>query len=583
MSRRASRPFSLTRLAPLAALASCALAAGAFAAQQPAGPAASQTETGTYLSIFWLVMVFLALCGWGYATGWISEDAAGVGLDNRKWVSIMTGAGALGLLLIVLIHGVLVFLMILGVAGATLYYIYMRDEVVPSKFRILFHKEAGAAPLVKAAGVQSARFTGKEAAEPAKEVRLNVRVVNSAGKSLDDFVAAQPAMEEAIGVLAETICNAVALHARAVRIEPGPGEFPVTFDMDDVFAPATTLEPEIGQAILAGTARFAGLGGKGKAVAPLTVTTAEGQTFEITAKAIKGKAGPAILFLMPDWTKDIYKGGLAAMGMHPAMIERVKKVVATGGTTMLITGLPRSGRTSTFHGAIAQVDIFTTDVVLLEKDPIHDLDQVKRQKVDLDSTEAFHAVWATLLREEPNVVGVDELRNARIATPLVEFAAKGGRLVAVLEASSSTDAVERLCKAVKPNLLAKTFACALNQKLIRKLCDACKEEVEPNPQLLAKLKIPPQEAGTWFRPVGCEQCLNTGYRGRTAIYEMLVMTEELRAALAGGQTKADALRKAAGTKGIRTLYQDGLLKVQQGITSFDELRRIVKQTQEQAG
>ena len=583
MVRSATQRFERRRvpLAACAAVALAAMAAGAALAAQPGAPggvpgagAAAQAPSGAYMNWFWLLLMFVGSAAWFYVTGWVSEDAAGVGMDERVWTGIFLGVGAFGILLVLLLHGALVFLLLAGLTGTFVFYVQKRNERVPENFRIFTRFGLG-----KGEGKpgMAVRAKGEAAEEGELTHGLGATVKNSSGQSLEEFVAQQPQMQEAATALAGILGEAIYQRARAIRVETGKEQFPVQFDMDEVLAQAMALERSVGQAALACIARFAGLGGKGKAVAKVSVSTKEGDTVEMTVKGIKTQAGPAIVLTLPDPTKDVYKGGLSALGMHEAMHERVKLLLTTPGTAALITGPPQSGRTCTIHAAIGEIDIFTTDVTVLEKKLVHEMDQVTRHEVDLDSPEKFEALFESVRREEPNVLMVDELTNLKIAPSLLEYAAGGGRLVATMQASSAAEAVERIALEVKGDLLSKSLTAVLNQRLIRRLCEQCREPMTPSPKLLAKLNIPPEEVGTWFKAVGCEKCMNTGYRGRTALYEMLVVSDEVRGVLAGGKATAASVRKAAGPKGIRTLQQDGLLKVRQGMTSFEELRRVLKQ------
>jgi general secretion pathway protein E len=110
----------------------------------------------------------------------------------------------------------------------------------------------------------------------------------------------------------------------------------------------------------------------------------------------------------------------------------------------------------------------------------------------------------------------------------------------------------------------------------RKLCVNCREPVEPDPGTLAKLKIGAEHAGPWYAPVGCEACLNTGYRGRTGIFGMLILTDPVKSVLRQDGATPEALRKAAGEAALRTMYQDGIGKVVAGITTLSEIQRVLQ-------
>jgi len=578
------RPFRSK--AALLASAAAALFAGEALAQSGSAPAAELLgEGGFYVSPVWLALLIPAVGGWLYLTSWLADDAMGIGMRYRNWTTAFTAAGLVGFALALLVHPALVFVMAVGITGLFGGYVRIRNARVPADFQILTKipgmatgkapPKRGPTPAPSAAAGPAVRTAPAAAAAP-QQPHVEVNLTNQAGKTLADLLASEPAFEEAAGVLGDLIARACAAQAMGLRIEPGEEQFAVLFKLDDMMHPVDTLAPELGPPVIACLARFFHLGGKGKAAGSGTVRLPGGREVALKVRGVKSKAGPAVVISLPDWHKDIYKGGLGVLGMHPAMAQRLEKLIAAANTTILISGPPRSGRTSTFHAALSLIDIFTTDVTTLETRPEHELDQVQRHEVNVGSLEAVQKLLPSILREEPDVIGADELIAPRVAAPLLEFAADGRRLQATTESGSAAEAVEKILHGVQPQLLSRTLACVLNQRLIRKLCEECKEPIEPNPQLLAKLKINPSNPGTWFRPVGCEQCLGAGYSGRTALYEMLIASDAVRKLITAGKASAAAIRKVAGEKGIRTLYQDALLKIQQGVTSLQEVRRVLK-------
>ncbi len=526
-----------------------------------------QAEGGTYLSLFWLPFMILCVAVWLYLTAWVCDDAMGVGISYPKWTSIMLGAGAFGLLWMLLVHGAFGFLVLACVGGATVLYIQVRNQAVPEQFKLFSKKHAermvGKLPFVK----------DQEAVE---KTRLEIHVVNQEQKLLAEFVAARPELSEAAAVVGDLIARASLMRARSIRIEPSAEGYAARFNLDGVAHNVESVPPELGQAILVCVASFAGFESKGKAAGQLVASLPGEDKVVIEARGVKTDSGPAIVLFLPDWTEDLYRGGLAALGMHKAMVDKVMKVAGSSGTALLVSGSPASGLTTTLHAIISQIDIFTTDIVTLEKKTQHELAQVVRREVDLDSHEAFLQVLQAVLREEPHVIAVDGLRRARDWIPLFQFTAQGGRLLGTIKAVSSGQAVQRLLVRADANLVSRGLSTVLNQRLIRRLCEHCKEPIEPPAGLLEKLGIDPARAGTWFRPVGCEQCLSCGYFGRTAIFEMLIVNDDVRRVIAGGKASAEAIKKAAGKQVLRTLYKDGLLKVRQGITTLEEIRRVLR-------
>jgi type II secretory ATPase GspE/PulE/Tfp pilus assembly ATPase PilB-like protein len=394
---------------------------------------------------------------------------------------------------------------------------------------------------------------------------------------MEDFVAGHPELAEAARWLADLIERASLARARAVRVEPVGAEHVVRFNLDGVFRNTDSMPAELGQALLRCAARFpGGKGGAGAAGGPMTALLRGEEKVEVAARAIKGSKGPVLVLSFPDWTRKLYKGGLSALGMHPSMAEKLAQATRNPGSAVIISGPPGSGRTSTLHAALSQIDIYTTNIITLERKIEHELEQVVRHEVDMESAETFQKALADVLREEPHVIAVDELTTARQGAPLFAYAAGGGRLLAAMQVEDSGQAVQRLLLGGDAELVSKALICVLNQRLLRKLCEHCKEPTEPNRRLLGKLEIDPRRPGTWFKPVGCERCMNVGYWGRTAIFEFLLVNDVVRKVISGGNPSAEAIRRAAGKEGLRSLFSDGVLKVRQGITTIEEVQRVLR-------
>ena len=543
-------------------------AAAAVAQEAPAAEAPAVAGGGAYLNLFWLLFLALCLGAWFCLTAWVSNDAVGNGLKSRRWTAIMLGGGGLGAICALLVHPAFGFAILVCMALVLALYIRERNEVVPEQQQLFTR-------------LSPAPRAGQEGA-PAQargEERLKVEIVNDAGSPLSEFVSGESKYHEAALVLGDMVGRASLTRASAARIEPGGEGYAVQFMLDDVPQQADVLAPEVGQATLALLARFAQISGKQAKDARqgrMTAALPGGEKVEMTVRGVKTPHGPAIVMDMPDWTAGLCEGGLSALGMHPAMIERLKGVLGKSATAVILSGPPRSGRSATFAAAVREIDIFRTDVITMSRRIEHPLDQVTQLELDLDSEQEFQQAMHRALREEPNVIAVDELTGAHLGMPLLEFAGQGGCLLATLQASSSGQAVQRLLLSVDAALVSRTLALVVNQRLMRKLCEACREPYEPGLELLSKLKVQPEQAGTWFKPVGCGRCMSVGYLGRTGLFELLIVNDALRQQIASCRVTPESAVKAAGKAGIRTLRQDGVLKVRKGITTLDEVRRVLE-------
>jgi type IV pilus assembly protein PilB len=263
--------------------------------------------------------------------------------------------------------------------------------------------------------------------------------------------------------------------------------------------------------------------------------------------------------------------------MHEKMLQRVHNAVDTPGTIVLFSGPPASGKSSTCHAALTHIDIFTTDITTLESNPAHDLDQIKQHQVDVSSKPAVEELLPSVLRHGADVIGIDEITDPESISPLLDFVADDGRLIGTIKASSTPEALSSFTQPLDSTEVAQTLETVVSQRLVRTLCRNCREQYDPNPKLLKKLKIKPGDVGTWFRAVGCGKCLQTGYKGQTAIFEILTLNDTLRKLIAQGHVRESArIKKTAGKSNLTTLFQDALSKVQDGTTTLDEIRRVLK-------
>jgi len=549
---------------------------GALAQDVPEGAAAGGAQGGTYLSIFWLAVLCVCAAAWLYMTAWVCDDAVGVGLRARLWTSILLGVGAVWIALAFLVHAAIALVTLPALGLAFTVYVRVRNESVPAQFR-LFSKREPAAGKAEAGAATPSRLSGGHAAGGG--ARVEMQLLNEKGEQLSEFVQQHEDLAEAADTLGDIVALACNSRAWSVRIEPSPEGYEVLFNLDGVMQSVDTLEQRIGRLVIGCAARFLGITGKQRSQANMTAVLLGEQRVEVDVRGVKAPRGVAMVMSLPDWTDDVYRSGLTGLGMHQAMAERVARLANEGSHAIIISGPAASGRTSTFHALLGKIDIFTTDVATLESKIEHELDHVARHEVDVGAEAAFGKVFAAVLRDEPDVIGVDELTNLRMSGPLFEFVDGGKRVVATIQAASAGEAVVRLAQAVEPELLSHTLSCVLNQRLVRRLCTNCREPVEPNPRFLAKLRIDPQNPGTWYRATGCDQCLGAGYRGRIALFEMLILNEAVRTLITRGQASVNAVKKAAGARAIRSLYQDALLKVRQGITTLEEVRRALKSPQ----
>ncbi len=189
----------------------------------------------------------------------------------------------------------------------------------------------------------------------------------------------------------------------------------------------------------------------------------------------------------------------------------------------------------------------------------------------------FAAALRSILRADPDIILIGEIRDHETAQIAIESALTGHLVLTTLHTNDAPSVVTRLTEmGIEPFLVASAMQCATGQRLARRLCAKCKAPAEKSLQELAAVgfEVPPGVEPTFFDPVGCSACANTGYRGRLAMHEVMLMSEEL-GKLAVQHASSEEMKAVAIAQGMRTLRQDGWLKVAQGHTTIEEVLRVI--------
>jgi type II secretory ATPase GspE/PulE/Tfp pilus assembly ATPase PilB-like protein len=241
-----------------------------------------------------------------------------------------------------------------------------------------------------------------------------------------------------------------------------------------------------------------------------------------------------------------------------------------------VTGPTGSGKTSTLYAAIAKLDSKRRNIVTVE-DPVEYEFESNICQVQVSEKMTFPRVIRTFLRQDPDVMMVGEMRDPDSLSIGVQAGLTGHLVLTTIHTNNAVDTVQRMFDmGAEPYLVASTLVAIMAQRLVRTICPTCKEKFTPPEDQLLSLGIQPEEGarGSFFRGKGCQSCRNTGYRGRTGVFELVVATPEFKAAVARGGQHAE-LTAAARQQGMRTMMEDGLQKVFAGITTPDEVLRAV--------
>jgi type IV pilus assembly protein PilB len=268
---------------------------------------------------------------------------------------------------------------------------------------------------------------------------------------------------------------------------------------------------------------------------------------------------------------------MSKLGFEPESLEKFQRAIANPYGMVLVTGPTGSGKTNTLYSALQSLNTPETNIMTAE-DPVEfnlqGINQVQmKEQIGLN----FAAALRSFLRQDPNIVLVGEIRDFETAEIAIKAALTGHLVLSTLHTNDAPSTVSRLVNmGIEPFLVATSVNIIQAQRLIRRVCSGCKEEVHYPVEALVEIGFSAEEAADlkMYKGAGCETCLNTGYKGRVGLYETMEITDDLRELIIIGASAIE-LRRRAVEAGMITLRGSGLAKLRQGITTVEE---VVKET-----
>ncbi len=271
--------------------------------------------------------------------------------------------------------------------------------------------------------------------------------------------------------------------------------------------------------------------------------------------------------------KESSRLNIETLGMGAHIRGHFDRLIHQPHGIVLVTGPTGSGKTTTLYSGLLRLDRKRLNILTVE-DPIeYDLDGVGQTQVNLRAGLTFARGLRSILRQDPDVVLVGEIRDLETAQIAVQASLTGHLVLSTLHTNTAIGAVTRLVDmGVESFLIASSLAGVLAQRLVRRLCPECAEAHQPDDSERRLLKLDPESDAKLLRPVGCALCDETGYRGRTGIYELIVIDETLRTMIHDGQSEGEMLKHVRGRS--QSLARNGFEKVLSGETSLEEVLRV---------
>ena len=266
---------------------------------------------------------------------------------------------------------------------------------------------------------------------------------------------------------------------------------------------------------------------------------------------------------------------LDMLGMQDSDLNSVNQLIHKPNGIVVVTGPTGSGKTTTLYSALKELNDTETKIITTENPVEYDIDGLVQVQIRPDIGLTFAKCLRSILRQDPDIVMVGEIRDLETAQIAIQASLTGHLVFTTVHTNDAPSTIARLLDlGLEPFLITATLEGIVAQRLVRKICTHCKTEYEPTEEMLMELDLRPEDVGgkTFYYGKGCNNCNRTGYRGRTGIYEIMTFNDELRDLVMNSASTA-VLREAARREGMRTLRENGLKAIFDGVTTLDEVAR----------
>lgn len=303
-------------------------------------------------------------------------------------------------------------------------------------------------------------------------------------------------------------------------------------------------------------------------------TKLNGMDLDMRVATLPTKKGEKIVIRILDYSRSMQ--GLEYLFFNEINYKKIMKMISAPNGIILVTGATGSGKSTTVYSFLKKLNVKGANLITVE-DPVEmDIEGINQVQVNSEIGLDFATVLRSILREDPNVIMIGEIRDSETAQIAVRASITGHLVLSTLHTNNSLNTIERLIDMdVERYLLASALTGIVSQKLARKLCDKCKKVRETNDYEKKLFRdVLGKNVEKIYTPVGCSNC-SKGYRGRIAVQEVLLINQEIRDAISSGLPKKE-LRKLVYNREVITLLQDGLYKVIAGFTSFEEVLKLIE-------
>lgn len=541
----------------------------------------SPGNTGHYFSFWMTAFTLFIFLIWVHSSKWVNEDSDGLNLRTEMWNSIMLFVGVLGFLVMLVAPKYLGTIpMVAAYAVPFGLYVRERNTRVPDNAKVFTPEHIrkvvtrwlakigihiGTQEQIEKAAGPPIRFLGKSDTSREEAIRRGKQVENSAG-----YMAAK-----------ELIYDAILRRATDVHLEPKEEELSARIRIDGVMYPTDPFASAQGRNII----------NIFKVLGAMDITERrrpqdgsfraelDDRDIDFRAATQGTRHGEKISLRILDQSNSV--GDLAGLGFRKALHDGLRNVVHLPHGLFLSCGPTGAGKSTTLYAAINDLDAHQKNIITVENPIEYKMENVNQIEINTKSGQSFAASLRSILRQDPDVVMIGEIRDHETADIACQAANTGHMVFSTVHANDTITALYRMLElGVEPFMIANSISAILGQRLARRLCPACKEPYKPHPEHLRKAGLPTDKIECFYRPPQdntgmCPKCGGLGYYGRVGVFELLSISERMRDMIRE-KASMTAIKSEARKNGMLTMKEEGLRLVVRGVTSVQELLRVVK-------
>ena len=447
-------------------------------------------------------------------------------------------------------------------------YIAVEDEIMEAIFRCFGAGEDVAEIIGEA--IKDAEFdeTFRVAEDDEKETEISLT-------ELKQMVEGAPVVR----LVNALIGKAIAARASDIHIEPETNRVRVRFRVDGILSEAMTIPKDLQYSVVS---RIKVMGNMDIAErrmpqdGRITLIAQPGE-FDFRISTYPAVYGENVVIRILD--KNNARIGLNKLGFQDDVLQQFEGLIHRPYGMVLVCGPTGSGKTTTLYSALNAINSVERHIITIEDPVEYQLTGIIQANVNKRAGVTFASGLRTIVRQDPDVVMVGEIRDTETAEIAIEAALTGHLVFSTIHSNDSAGTISRLIDmGIEPFLVASSLIVIVSQRLVRVVCPRCKMPYTPSEDVLNRLNLPINTDGkfTYNKGMGCESCGRTGYRSRLGIFELMGISDRIREMIMSKQSAAE-IRKIARTEGMRTLQEDAVQKVLQGLTTIEEVIRATHQ------